>query len=353
MKPYDPTLAPVGFGLHNTGAICYLNSFLQALASCTAFTDAVLDNEEYLRQTGTGTAMLSFVRAFTGAGLDNDLAFHSAKILSAVVADLKARRPWVRFGGGQESASEALAHILDMMEPAGQPFERKDGAALGVSSEDARPTAAVYSIESPITRLFLHRFRCDLHCRSCQKLVSSTTDHMVVFNLFHIDRVKPPPTTPEAFSKALLRHIVKTEDYVCESCKQKVAAFRVYSLTMIPEILFCTFNLYEGFGGGHYTRYFPSEVRFPAVDGGTLVFRLVSQVEHSGSLSGGHYWAHALRAGDRVLCLNDLGGGPSTFAPRPNTYIIAYHFTDHFTEHSGPTASLPPTQSAQSAQSAQ
>lgn len=337
MEAYDDSLAPAGFGLNNTGAICYLNSFLQTLASCTAFTAAVLNNEEYLLRTRTGLAMLNFVRAYAQGTDPSDLAHHSARILAALTTDLRERRPHVRFGGGQESASEALAHILDMMEPAGQPFERKEQAAAE-EAED-KPTAAAYSRESPITRLFLHRFRCDLHCRKCQKVVSSKTDHMVVFNLFHMDQLRIFPATPDAFSRALLRHVVKTEDYVCEYCKEQVAAIRAYALTMIPEILFCTFNLYDGFGGGgHRTRYFPLEISFPAADGGLLVFRLVGQIEHSGSLSGGHYWAHALRAGGRVLALNDLGVSPSSFAPRPNTYIIAYHFAEH-TAPKAPSAS--------------
>jgi hypothetical protein len=358
VEAYDGALAPDGFGLNNTGAICYFNSFLQTLAGCTAFTRAVLQNKDYLLQTGTGTAMLRFVEAFVGPegrrAPAQDVAHHSSRVLGALVSDLRVRRPRAlkNFGGGQSSASEALVLLLDMMEPAGQPFER--GAALvplpdtmrtadqalergdvaeasagSPSVEDAeKQTAAVLSVESPITRLFLHRFRCKLHCRQCNQVVSTMTDYMVMFNLFHIDELREPPRNSAEFAKTLLRHIVKTEDYTCEKCKTKATAFRVYSLTMVPEILFCAFNLYDGYaGGGHRTRFFPERLEFPSIENGTaLEFRLVGQIEHSGSTSGGHYWAHALRSGGQVLTLNDTGVSASRFGPRPNTYIIAYHF---------------------------
>ena len=302
MDAYDTAIIPTEFGLNNTGVICYFNSFLQALAGCTAFTKAVLANAEYLKQTRTGSAVLTFVRMYTQL---MDVSGASANILHALVSDLSVRRPHVRFGNNQESASEALVHLLDMMEP---------------------PTQS----ESPITRLFLHRFRCDLYCRTCKKIVSKKTDHAVNFNLFHLDRLKVQPTTAEEFSKAIRTQISTTEDYKCENCATAAtgttgAAFRVYNLTMIPEIIFCMFNLYVGYGGVRRARYFPEMLEFPALDGGKLLFLLVGQVEHMGSLTGGHYWARGLRR-DGVYLTNDTSVTKSSFASTPNTYIVVYHY---------------------------
>lgn len=349
MEPYDSALASDKFGLNNIGAICYFNSFLQALAGCTAFTRAVLRNAEYLLQTRTGEAMLRYVESY--ASLDggrppvSDTALHSSRVLGALVKDLRERRPRAikNFGGGQSSASEALVLLLDMMEPAGQPFERENadeampdsGSAAEGAAHDAgaaggaeKPTAAIYSIESPITRLFLHRLKCELHCRLCRTIVSTKTDYMVMFHLLHLDLMQTPPRDAAEFARALRRHVVKVEDYTCERCNTKTTALRVYSLTMVPEILFCAFNLYDGFGrGGHRSRFFPERLEFPAtVEGTSLGFRLVGQVEHRGSLSGGHYWMHGLRSGERVWELNDMGVSPSRFGPRESTYILVYHF---------------------------
>jgi len=339
MDTYDRTLVPPPFGLANTGTICYLNSYLQMLAGCSSFTRAVLRNEGYLGRTGTGRAVLDFVRAYCppvqGAGgvpqprLAADIPAHSARILGALARDLAARRPGVQFGGGQESASELFIFLLDMMEPP-EAAEATEGLRPGEGPPAKAPGHLVASVESPITSLFLHRFRCDLHCRQCRGVVSSETDHAVIFNLFHLDQMRVPPATVADFSKAIRLQVSETDGYHCPTCRAPTKAFRVYTLTMVPEVVICAFNLYTGYGGSRRARYFPESVEFPAVGGGSLAFRLVGQVEHAGSLGGGHYWARGLRADnascERVYLLNDTGMTPSTFGPSPNTYLLLYHF---------------------------
>ena len=370
MDAYDKRLAPKAFGLNNTGVICYFNSFLQTLASCTSFARGVMLNADYLRRTSTGTAVVDFVSAYATCAPDGSVVareslasgieFLSAAVLRALVSDLAARRPHVRFGGGQESASEALLHLLDMMEPprraatADPENERNPTPVTSANASDAMPAAiptagpalAVDSTESPITNLFIHRFRCDVHCRKCKAVVSTTTDYAVNFNLFHFDQLRTQPTDVAEFSKAVRLQASTTEGYCCPACPCTICgatpiegrcpvcnvaaptatALRLYSLTMIPEIVFCTFNLYVGYGGIRRARYFPERLEFPARDGGLLIFRLVGQVEHAGSLSGGHYWARALRANEQVCLLNDSGVSPAEFAPTSNTYIVAYHY---------------------------
>jgi len=318
MDAYDTTLAPRPFGLNNTGVICYLNSFLQVLAGCTAFTRTVLDNAGYVARTRTGQAVLQYIRAFAPQQLPEeggpDISGLSARVLAALVLDLRARRPLVRFGGGQESASEALIHLLDMMEP-----PPGDGPDVGPEPEGIP--------RSPVTELFLHRFRCDLHCRRCHQIVSKDTDNAVVFNLFHIDSLRDPPQTVADFSKAVRLQVSATTDYGCPECKQKTEAVRIYSLSMVPEVIVCAFNLYTAFGSGaRRARYFPERLEFPAIDSGKLVFRLVGQVEHAGTLAGGHYWARGLRADGKVYVLNDTGVSPGRFEPTPETYLLAYHY---------------------------
>lgn len=318
MDSYEPKFIPKPFGLNNTGAICYFNGFLQAIAGCTSFTKAVIKNEELMKRTLTGNAMIKFVKAYTGN--QSDIELLSSTVLHALVLDLSVRRPHVHFGGGQESASEALIHLLEMMEPT-------EGSG------------------SPITNLFLHRFQDKVHCRICKNIVSTTTDLAVNFNLFHIDTMQSKPQNEEEFSKAMRFQSSITEDYHCPVCpcvncgiaavdgkcpncgSKSIAAtaIRIYNLTMIPEIIFCMFNVY----GVRTSRYFPDQIKFPAVDGGELVYSVVGQVEHSGNIFGGHYWARGLRAdGEKnsVFLINDIHVSPSSFTPTPNTYIVVYNF---------------------------
>lgn len=300
MDAYQPESAPPAVGLINVGATCYFNALLQSLASCSAFSRAHEPLRAVMSETRTGRALLEYFAALGLLGAPGgDPTAASERVLAALVADLAERRPGARFGSGQESASEALAHLLDMLEPPGL-----DGP-------------------SPVTDLFLHRSACAVHCLSCRQ-ATTTRDHAVQVNLFHIDSIAPP-RTPVDFARALSRHVSEVDDYRCERCGSSGRALRVYSLTMVPEILYCVFNLYDGYGSRR-VRWFPDRFDLPGRGPGELLrYRLVSQVEHSGSLSGGHYWARCLRRGG-VHTLNDMGVAPSVFAPSALTYMVVYHY---------------------------
>lgn len=356
MIPYNGELAPIPIGLNNTGVICYLNSFLQTLASCTAFIETVRANKEYLHKTKTGIAIYKFVATIT-RNPSPPYSEISSEVLMALVADLRERRPNDRFGGGQESASETLTFLLEMMEPpadmlvtgnqAGGDFTDTAGSDFTDSSGNDSPV----TIKHEISNLFTNRFRCELHCKKCKAVVSTTTENSVNFNLFHIDR--SPPKTSEEFSKAIRFHSSITEDYTCEKCpcwncggkvvekrggpaiwqcesceavQKKCTAIRLYKLSLIPEIVFCMFNAYKN----KVERYFPEEFRISSTDGGYMVYKLVGQIEHAGGLSGGHYWARGLRSGGNVFMLNDTGVTQSEFKNTANTYIVAYNYAGTF-----------------------
>jgi hypothetical protein len=336
MEAYDPALAPRAFGFRNTGAICYLNSFLQVLLGCTPFTRAVLANAAYMGRTRTGAAVLRLVRAAlaegAGAGAAGaaagpaPLEALSAELLGALVADLGARAPHVVFGGGQESASEALILLLDMMEA-----PEAGGAGPGAAGARGAPPAPgglpARTLASPITRLFLHRVRSATYCPApgCARApVSRDVDHAVNFNLFQgvIPGGAGEREAAEAFARALHSQDSRAAGYLCPRCKGRGEALRRSTLAMAPEILFCMFNLY----GDRPERAVPERFALPGADGGRLGYRLVGQVEHSGTCAGGHYWARALRAGG-VFVLNDTGVSPGAFLARTrDTYIAVYCF---------------------------
>jgi ubiquitin C-terminal hydrolase len=305
MVPYDAKLVPSPFGLNNTGVICYLNAFLQLLTSCSTLTRAIFANEDYLRSTLTGTALLKYFSMFaTAAGAraapDANMAFGSADVLAALRADLAARRPKARFGGGQESADEVLVHLLEMIEPPGS------------------------TVENPIMQLFCHRYQCDTVCGSCKGVVSVKTDYSIDFKMFQLLRNKTATNTTE-FSAALGSHAQKVEDYLCEKCGEKGKAYRIYTLTMIPEIIICVFGIYYQ----KKLNFFPEHVEFPLKGSkGTRVmqFRAVAQVEHSGSRDSGHYWARALRGDGVVHHFNDMGVKQTSLCPTEGTYVVAYHY---------------------------
>lgn len=303
------------FGLRNTGSICYLNSFLQALLGCTAWLRAVRDSAG---ETRTGRAVREFVLAAMAPDADADIAGHSAKILAALTEDLRERRPAVAFGLGQESASEVFIHLLEMMEPPVMVAE-----ASAATKESLAPPPK----PGPIRRLFERRFRCEIFCRACRTTVSTTNDDSVLTTLFHVTA-----TDHDEFCRQFCQQITTCTDFVCERCQTKGTALRAYTLVRLPEIVFATFDCY---GRRPDHRWFPKQLRLPGaapVAGARPqhCYRLCGQIIHSGGLDGGHYWAFSLRQREGMVepyVLNDTGvSRAADFTQHGGCYVVVYHY---------------------------
>ena len=368
LEVYDSALVPEPFGLYNTGVICHFNALLQALVGCSSVVRAALRHRGYLARTRTGRAFHDFFWAAAPGGRPPgsdpfeagvEQGFRSARLLAALVADLRARRPTFHYGPSQESASEGLVLLLDML----------DAPARRGSPPE----------ENPIARLFYHRYVATVYCLECRAAVSEELDVAVQFNLFHFDSLPRPPATPEEFGDLIRGHVSPLEGYLCERCGARGRGIRRYRLRMVPEVLVCLFNLYGGAGraprGGaaapcRHTRgtassircstssrssgaaargagrYFPARFPLPGAGGGALWYRWIAQIEHGGSLLGGHYVTAALRAGGRPFRFDDDAFVPTDRAgPAPNVYIVLYHADAHPPPPSGSKKllALPPS----------
>ena len=302
---YDKNFVPRPFGLRNTGAICHFNSLLQALVSCPSIIKATLLNPTYMNSTRTGKAFFNFVNIFAtcDGSLDSlhpSIEVQSSAILQALCLDLNERNPEVKFGSSQESASEGLVLLLDMIEIPSQ-----------------RP--------SPLGRLFEHQYKESLFCKSCKNIVSEQRDISVQFNMFYLRNLANYPTSSEEFSKALMQHTQITEDYFCKICNKKVTSYRIYSLAMVPEVIVCLFNIY-GIRDHNTPTYQPSKIIIKGKGGSDIIFNQVAQVIHSGSLQGGHYIARTIRKDNQLFDFNDSSIHKSdNFHSSPNTYLAIYH----------------------------
>jgi len=311
MQKYCSDLVPPPFGLVNNGSVCYFNSFLQTLCGCSSFTETILRNKDYLSQTYTGVAVYNYVYRYVeiikASDINKQISFSTIEILNALKADLKERRPNIKFGNGQESAHEVFVLLLDMMEPVDE-------------STENHPLLS--SIKSPITRLFLHKCEWDLYCIDCKKSISKKIDYGIIFDMHHM-RLDSEEKSPLEFSNLIKQHISPVDGYVCPSCTN-TSVCRIYNLRRIPEIVFCSFNIY--YQQNRKIRYFPPYLEFNTFNEEKKYnFKLISQIEHSGTLNGGHYWAKCLRNDNNVYELNDLGISLSSFQSTPYTYMIIYH----------------------------
>ncbi|MCK4967690.1 MAG: hypothetical protein KAS12_01430 [Candidatus Aenigmarchaeota archaeon] len=280
----DESKLPAPFPMGNTGVICYLNSLLQGLMSCTSFADELLTYENDTTITDTAKIMIEFIKAVRS---NINPHIYSAKILKVLKADLARNNAGKRFGNQQESASEGFIYILDM---------------INIGS---------------VSRLFINRTRLTLYCVNCKNEVSTTTDISPQYEYF----ANTTSLTPDEFSEFFRHQSCIVEDYTCEKCKKKGKALRSQQLIMLPEILFVVMNKYYQ----KSKKYIPHEFTMPQRDGGIIKYKLVSIINHSGSLGGGHYTAQALRQGGIYNCNDMTISNMSGFQNEENTYICIFH----------------------------
>lgn len=256
---------PDPYGLVNTGSICYFNSLLQVLGSCTSIYSIKFKDRNDVERV-----IKEYVEMLKNNKID-------ITVSSKIIAELHKVKP--NFGNGQESASEALVLLLEAI----------DNVCL--------------------TSLFVNRVRCSVKCKTCDYRSEEKKDYSVTINLFHEQDVK---------ESNILNHSNEIDDYLCEKCKNK-GGIRHYKLTMLSEILVICFNVYFD----KKKHNFPDTLTFPGKDK-DLRYKLIGQIEHIGNLHGGHYWSRVLRKDGVFLC-NDNTYNECKFTPTDNTYIIVYH----------------------------
>jgi ubiquitin C-terminal hydrolase len=94
---------------------------------------------------------------------------------------------------------------------------------------------------------------------------------------------------------------------------------------MVPEILVVMSKKYDSEHKLNIYTDFPEVMEFKGnANNKNMRYEAVAQIEHSGDLNGGHYWAICKRKGGWFE-INDMTVTPSQFQPSVNTYIVLYH----------------------------
>jgi ubiquitin C-terminal hydrolase len=98
---------------------------------------------------------------------------------------------------------------------------------------------------------------------------------------------------------------------------------------MIPEIIVVAFNIYQE----RRQPDAPPVFEMPSSKKGvSLQYQIVAAIDHTGSLSGGHYTAQGLRRspqGSVQACrFNDASTSvcANNITPTQNTYLVFYHY---------------------------
>lgn len=298
---YDKEWVPSKFGLINPNTLCYFNSLLQSLMSCSAPTQYIIEWPEHDRTSKKDVKpdnpLWDTFHTFLLDAM-GDTPPKSAKpvieMLRAKLVELK--KP--RFGIGQEDAGEGFHLLLDCM------------------GDDA------------YAQHFMHRYVHDMYCPECKDIVSSKND-----TSFHVEI---PPNYAQnvveweddsevnysgVLNQYIRHHITVLDDYKCPKCKNEKNIIRLSHMVLVPNVLVIQYNKFAG----KFTSPCPLTLTFPSKSNkNPLNYKLVAKIEHFGSMGGGHYVAHCLR-NDKPLLFNDSSVSEGTFTTSPATYICFYH----------------------------
>lgn len=294
LDKYDANYAVQPFGLRNMGATCYFNALLQSLISCTSFNKVMLENN-------FKNPLAKLCSEFLKAVKNNNpnVGEYSPNIWNVMFNLIKSRNDLVKFGYGQQDSHEGYLLFLE---------------ALGCLEP--------YKELSQVQILFEHRYNRYTYCGVCRKFVSKVAEENVEISVQ--SNLKHPDGDNK--SKVDLNELVAAQknivnDYKCEKCQSTKKKIRVERITMVPEILVIISKKYTADGKRKENIFtdFPEVLKF-----GNNEYRAVAQIEHSGGMGGGHYWAVCKRK-DGWYNLNDSSYKPDKFSPTNNTYVVFYH----------------------------
>lgn len=285
------TVVPSGF--QNTGVICYFNSLLQSLLSCTALNQYMINTPiNYTNKLGQPTTKNIVWKTYQDmikGMLTTPNSKWSVIMWEVLINYLKKNNKHENFGKGQEDAHEGLVILLDAMN------------------------------DKNIDRLFDHRFRTTIKCNFCDKVCSITMDESTVIDVY----------PEELDEKNSLEQYIKKynpimdENYICshKDCMKRGNKNQERNITMLPEIIILQFKKYNN----KTLVKFPEQIDFSSINNKNIIYKLVSQIEHSGNKNGGHYWSISLREHEKIYNFNDTSIIDAVWNPTNNTYMAFYH----------------------------
>ncbi len=299
---YEEKYVPEGQGFVNLGATCYFNSLLQCLISCPSIYQTLnnIRDKEHVKQNRLAQNLLKlWDTALAGQPIYN----LCVPIWQDIITISQSQNNRIKMNSGQQDAHEGLMMFLDAMETIPE-----------------------------VRRLFEHRHRIQVLCDICKKFVIDKKESNLVFEAqqdLKTEQLERFKDVDEFYNSSMsLNDFLRKqngyvdENHLCEHCQKKCEKFKTTSLTMIPEILPVVFKKYT-----HKSiTPFPATLEFVAKGSDRkLIYKLVAQSEHSGTMMGGHYWAVCQRR-SKWQVLNDSSVADGRAGPTMSTYMVFYHY---------------------------
>ena len=271
-------------GFNNTGVICWFNSLLQSLLSSTYFVKTIMlaqsDNEIV-------NSIQHLIRDIDGSRN----VYESSTILRALLRRLQAKdsKRFREFATGQQSASEGFTLLLDCLD--------------------------VKNINTIFTHKYEERVVSQSDPSRVESKVIGYNNQFMVFDETELKR--------SGLVEYLKYHEHPLDEYKSErkDADPDEKYNRSYILRFLPKVIVILLNRYFK---RDRTIILPAEFEVPSCQfNGFMIYKKIAEIDHMGSLNGGHYIAKILRKDKAYLC-NDTEIMDYRLSTSPNTYMTFY-----------------------------
>jgi ubiquitin C-terminal hydrolase len=298
------------FGLYNNSIICYFNSLIQTLLSCTSITEYLLYNEEKFKNNNFITIYITILKKYIQSEHHSNFLVDNNNLLlfNEFLQNIKIKNN--KFGYDQEDSGELLIILLDIIN------------------------------DTYINNLFLHKYKCDIYCKNCKNIINIKNDTSIFFevDINEINNNFLKYDIDKKFSnlnKFIRNNYSELDAYECLQCKNSTTNIKINRLTIVPTIIIINLNKYKE----KYNFQYPIELYFVNQTlNNCYKYKIISTINHSGTQSFGHYIAKSIRKNHEyknyndkeldIYLLNDTSYQKDNFKSTPNSYLLFYHYIE-------------------------
>lgn len=310
--PFNNVFLLKVFGLYNSHILCYFNSLLQSLFSCTSLTEYLLNNEKKFIDNNFMSLYINILKKYIlfDKQFDKNTNIYiteSSNILMFNEFLISIKNKNIKFGYNQEDSGELLILLLDIIN------------------------------DNYIYNLFYNKYKCDIYCKNCKNIKPIKDDISIQFEIY--DKIidsnflqSKVDINLHNLNKYIRNNYSNFSDYTCENCNNKGDCIKINRLILVPTIIIINFNKYSEKNNYIY----PTELFFINIkENKKYNYKLISTINHSGNTNSGHYISKGFRKKIQnnninhiVYKMNDSSYNEDTLKPENDTYIIFYHYID-------------------------
>jgi ubiquitin C-terminal hydrolase len=291
---YDIKFIPKIYKLVNTGTLCYLNSLIQSLMSCSSFNEMMLSlKDKFVKEKNT--LGIAYLDLYEKNKRTSEQTFERIDI---------------------ENTSVLLREMIRLREIA----NNKNNLVMGRQEDvDEGLTLMLETLGDEISDMFHVRHKHYLKCLNCKSLHEAEVDpaeHAI--NLSEAKTVDGELLNSQKNIENYIKRIIDyPAGYICDKCNKqntkdnKIIA-GIYALRQLSSIIILRFTGKQatlanrsfntsGTTAAYKTEdiYFPDKLEFESIDG-ILKYEVVAQLIQMGRLNGGHYISYCKRPCERL-----------------------------------------------------